>query len=86
MHIALHKKFKKQLRKLRRGEQERCKERLRMFEHQRSNPLLNDHQLSGKLAAYRTINIGGDLRAQYEENEEGDCFFLKIGTHSELYE
>ena len=59
---------------------------MQLFLAERMHPLLHDHQLTGELSAYRTINIGGDLRAQYVENDLGDCIFLKIGTHSELYE
>ena len=47
--------------------------------------LLNNHALSGKYSGYRSINIGGDLRAIYEPISLDIAFFIIMGTHPELY-
>jgi addiction module RelE/StbE family toxin len=85
--LYFHKRFWKEYRKLRAGEKRRCKERLRFFQENLTDPILDDHALAGQLSGYRSINIGGDLRAQYELlDEEGECVhFVRLGTHSELY-
>lgn len=84
MHIEYHKRFQKQYRKLPLKSQKKFAERLGVF---MENPLaaeLNNHPLHGKYAAYRSINIIGDLRAIYQIS--GDKIqFLIIDTHSNLY-
>ena len=45
---------------------------------------LNNHPLKGAYASCRSINVGGDLRAIYEINNDRIVFRL-IGTHAELY-
>ena len=49
------------------------------------NPKLNHHKLTGELAGFHSINVGGDLRALYREYEDNTVVFEKIGTHSQLY-
>lgn len=59
-----------------------------MFSNDPANPQLHDHQLSGKLKNYRSININGDWRGIYlllKENDEIVVTFMAIGTHSQLY-
>jgi len=86
MEIVLHKKFKKQYKKLRANEQKRCGERLIIFAEDQNGEVLNNHALSGNMVPLKSINIGGDLRALYELLEDGTvAHFMKIGTHSELY-
>jgi mRNA interferase YafQ len=87
MHLVFHRRFKKQYKKLRRAEQARCDERLLLFAENPHNPMLEDHALSGELSGFRSINIGGDLRAQYEfiDKERTRVHFIRLGTHSELY-
>ena len=48
------------------------------------DPLLNNHKLSGKYAAYRSINITGDVRIAYKRVTDG-FYLVAIGAHSELY-
>jgi addiction module RelE/StbE family toxin len=85
MHVLFHKTFKKQYAKLRQSEQARCIERLRLFAEQQTHPILNNHQLSGTLAPFRSINVGGDLRVLFECVDQDTVHLLSIGTHSELY-
>lgn len=45
---------------------------------------LNNHALMGKYFSYRSINISGDWRAIFEQNQDG-VYFVTLGTHSQLY-
>lgn len=84
MHIVLTADFKKQLIKHTAGERRRFYERLHLFKENKRHPLLQNHALVADWDGYRSINIGGDLRAVYYE-EKGVVIFVAIGTHSALY-
>ena len=47
-------------------------------------PLLNNHQLSGKYKNCRSINITGDWRAIFKE-KDGIIYFRLLGMRSQLY-
>jgi len=62
------------------------RKRLELFLVDKYNPVLNNHQLTGKYVGYRSINITGDWRAIYREFQEGTVvFFDTLGTYSKLY-
>jgi mRNA interferase YafQ len=42
-----------------------------------------DHQLSGKLSAYREFHIGGDLLVLYTIEDE-TIYLFRLGTHAEV--
>ncbi|KKW39679.1 MAG: hypothetical protein UY89_C0016G0007 [Parcubacteria group bacterium GW2011_GWA1_54_9] len=48
---------------------------------------LNNHELHGKYANHRSINVTGDIRAVYRKIDiaTDDVLFVDIGTHGELY-
>jgi len=83
--IIFHNHFEKQILKLKLGERRRLRERLKIFLINPFDARLNNHALKGKYTDYRSINIGGDLRAVYKRMGENECVFTEIGTHSELY-
>lgn len=58
--------------------------RLRLFVQDPFHSQLRNHQLTGKLKAFRSINITGDWRAIYSEVGDTIVFEL-LGTHSQLY-
>lgn len=85
MTIRYSKRFRKQFQKLQKREQDAFWERLDIFIENPVAPLLNNHALQGSLKQFRSINIGGDMRALYIE-EAGQIFIFElIGTHSQLY-
>ncbi len=84
MNPALHKSFKKDFRKLPEKIQEQFFERAALFFENRFNPLLNNHSVDAAYPGCRSINITGNYRAIFRE-ENGDAEFLHIGTHSQLY-
>lgn len=86
MTVILHRSFEKHLRALTTTEQRRFKERILIFAKTPFHPLLGNHPLKGKYQGYRSITIGGDLRAIYKPLESDTAFFVAIGTHSKLYD
>ena len=85
MRIKFSKIFLKQLSKAPESVVVIFNERIRLFMSDSYNPVLNNHQLKGKFRGYRSINVGGDWRAIFEELASGDIYFEFIGTHSQLY-
>lgn len=84
MRIERSRRFKKQYQKLPKNIQARADARIRLFLTNPFNEVLRNHSLSGEYSNCRSINITGDYRIIYEENE-GAIAFLLIGTHDELY-
>ncbi len=74
MRALFHKDFKKRYKKLR-----------AIFLENPFDSLLNNHPLQGKYEGFRSINVGGDLRAIYEMAEKDVAYFIAIDTHSKLY-
>ncbi|MDP3762889.1 MAG: type II toxin-antitoxin system mRNA interferase toxin, RelE/StbE family [bacterium] len=85
MKARFHHNFRRQYQKLRVGEQKRFKERRNLFLADPYHPLLNNHPLRGKYEGYRSINIGGDLRAIYKRLDQNTVLFAEIGPHHALY-
>lgn len=86
MTIRSHKGFKKHFDKLTNAQKEKFEQRIGVFLQDEFHPILNNHALKGEYSGYRSINIGGDLRAVYRKLSEDEIFFLDIGSHSRLYE
>ncbi len=82
MRVVFHKNFEKRYKKLRLGGKARFKKALSLFMVDSFHPALNNHVLSGKYGSYRSINIGGDLRAIYRMIEDNVYLFVTIDTHS----
>ena len=85
MIIRHSKNFRKQFRKLPKHALNKFEERLLLLLQNPNNPTLNNHKLSGKHKKHRSINITGDYRLVFSQQDN----FLDlevIGTHSELYE
>jgi len=78
-------RFKKQFKKLPVSIQDKFLERLQLFTHERTHPLLRVHPLKGAHAGYWSMNVTGDIRALYREDGEDIIIFALIGTHSSLY-
>ncbi|MBI5220684.1 MAG: type II toxin-antitoxin system mRNA interferase toxin, RelE/StbE family [Candidatus Liptonbacteria bacterium] len=85
MKLVFHRDFVKTYRQLKLTEKTRFRERLRLFSADPFDPILNNHPLAGRYGGYRSINIGGDLRAIYKHLPGEICIFVTIGTHHQLY-
>lgn len=85
MSVDFSNKFKKQYEKAPASVKIILKERLLVFERDRRAPCLNNHELKGKFRGCRSINVGGDWRAIFQELDSGDVYFAFFGTHGKLY-
>ena len=85
MTIRFHKACEKQIQKLIPAQQERLRQRMKLFLQDQFDRQLNNHALKGKYYGYRSINIEGDLCAIYKRIDEEIYYFVEIGTHGELY-
>jgi addiction module RelE/StbE family toxin len=84
MQIEYSQKFIKEFKKCPPNIKKAFISRLEIFNENIHHPLLNNHQLSGKLKNYRSINITGDWRAIFEETTQ-KYYFIAIGNHNKLY-
>jgi len=87
MKIDYHKNFFKQFSNLRKREQKRALEALKLFEKEPFAEILRNHPLKGKLSQFRSISAGDDIRLHYYEKEPNHVVvvFVAIGSHSQLY-
>lgn len=87
--IDYSKGFDKQLKKAPLEIKIAFRKKFALFLENPFHPQLNNHSLTGKLKDFRSINITGDWRAIYsEQNSSGDALvviFEMLGTHSQLY-
>ncbi len=84
MKIVFHKKFIKQYNKNPKKIRKQFDSRLEIFELNQFDSVLNNHFVHHPYEGCRSINVSGDIRALYET--VGDTvIFVRIGTHSELY-
>lgn len=76
--------FRKQLKKCPDKIRSRVFERLEVLVRNEFDETLNNHKLSGEYAAYRSIDVTGDIRIVYKRVSDG-FYLAAVGTHSELY-
>ena len=63
----------------------RFSDRLKLWEQDRKNPVLKDHQLSGIKAEFRSFWINGDVRVVYKPVENDTFEFYDVGRHNQVY-
>lgn len=59
-------------------------QRVRIFIEDPKNPVIQDHQLTGKWRGCRAFWIAGDLRVIYKIEAE-IIYFYDIGSHNQVY-
>jgi len=84
MEVKFHKNFKKKFNKLPVKIQKQFYERLELFFQNKFDKLLNNHSVDKAFQNCSSINVSGDYRAIFED-QDGLAIFITIGTHSELY-
>lgn len=62
----------------------RFAERRNLFVNDPSNPILENHPLTGKMKGYRAFSITGDIRVIYYIHNN-ISYFVDIGTHNQVY-
>ncbi len=88
MKIVYKKYFLKQLKKLSLDIQIKTKEKIKLFQNNPFDIVLNNHRLNWNLSDYRSINITWDYRAIFIELSWWKYEFIEfvnIWTHSSLY-
>jgi addiction module RelE/StbE family toxin len=63
-------------------------EKIKIFQKNPKEPVLNNYALKQEYEGYRSIDITNDYRALYEELPSGTetiAYFSLLGTHQELY-
>lgn len=84
--VEYSRRFQKDLRKASAKVQKAFRKRLEIFLNDKFSPILNNHKLTGKYGAHRSINVTGDWRAIFREFEKGRVIYFDVlGTHSDLY-
>ncbi|MBI2097947.1 MAG: type II toxin-antitoxin system RelE/ParE family toxin [Candidatus Vogelbacteria bacterium] len=83
MEVKLHRKFLKNFKKLTKKIRVRFVERKNLFINEPFHPLLNNHSVDRVFPGCRSINVTGDYRAIFRQ-ENDRVVFLLIGTHGEL--
>jgi addiction module RelE/StbE family toxin len=61
---------------------------LELFLEDPHNPFLRNHPLRERFAGFRSIDVTGDIRAVFKEEQLGErtvITFHLLGTHDELY-
>jgi addiction module RelE/StbE family toxin len=84
MTIGYSKAFLKQAKKLSPELRNKVQLNIKLFVENPLNPVLRNHTLKGKYKDYRSIDITGDVRALYLQNDS-EVIFDAVGTHSQLY-
>jgi addiction module RelE/StbE family toxin len=84
MKASYSKQFLRQYTKLPPKIRQKTDERIMLWQSNPLNSQLRNHQLKGKYKQYRSIDITGDVRALYLQNEN-EAIFDAVGTHSQLY-
>lgn len=82
-------KFLKQLKKAPVKIRAAFRKRLETFISNPQDKILRNHVLKGTMYGYRSINVTGDWRALYSEQQQNGkeiIVFEMLGTHSQLYQ
>ena len=64
----------------------RIQKQILFFESNPKHHSLRLHQLTGNLQDFWSISINKSIRMVYQQREENVAYFIKIGTHEEVYE
>lgn len=85
MKIVFRKHFVKKLHKLDPKVKVAFEERLNIFRLNKFDQILYNHFVDKRYPGCRSINITGNYRVIFKDFGEL-IYFIKIGTHSELYD
>ena len=85
MKVILITSCAKQYERLPLNIQKKFDERLLLFQKDPRDPLLRIHKLKGEKKPLKSMNITGDYRALFTQEDKDTITFHEIGTHSQLY-
>jgi addiction module RelE/StbE family toxin len=84
MQLAYSNTFIKQAKKLPPEVRRKLQARIVLFSENPLNPTLRNHALRGRYKDYRSIDVTGDVRALYLQ-QDNQAIFDVVGSHSQLY-
>ncbi len=87
MTILFHKTYLKHYKKRvlpNKNLDERLESRLKLFIKDPSDPVLEDHRLTGKKKEYRAFSVTGDYRVVYKKFDDTIVLY-DVGTHNQVY-
>lgn len=86
IYILTTKNYDKSFKKKDKFIQKKALERIKIFQQNPFNILLNNHELTGEYENRRSFNVTGDYRILFYYAKENTVILTDIGTHPELYE
>lgn len=87
MKVLFHKNYLKHYKKrIQRNKKldQQLEARLKLFFEDPTNPLLDDHRLTGDKKEYRAISVTGDYRVVYKKIDD-TIILYDVGTHNQVY-
>lgn len=88
MHIKLSPEVIKDLKKIKQKNKklsERIQKQLYLFSTNPKHPSLRTHKLNAKMDNLWSISITMSVRMVYKLLSEDKAYFIKIGTHDQVY-
>jgi addiction module RelE/StbE family toxin len=88
MHIKLSPEVVKDLKKIKQKNvklSERIQKQLYLFSTNPKHPSLRTHKLNANMGNLWSISITMSVRMVYKLLSEDKAYFIKIGTHKEVY-
>ena len=88
MHIKLSPEVVKDLKKIKQKNiklSERIQKQLYLFSTNPKHPSLRTHKLNANMSNLWSISITMSVRMVYKLLSEDNAYFVKIGTHKEVY-
>ena len=88
MHIKLSPEVIKDLKKIKQKNKklsERIQKQLYLFSINPKHPSLRTHRLNANMSNLWSISITMSIRMVYKLLSENQAYFIKIGTHEEVY-
>ena len=86
MRLVFKKRFIKQYAKLSESDKFKVNQTLNLFELNPKDRKLRNHALKGVFSGLYSVDASFDLRLVFrEENNYLTVYFVRLGTHSELY-
>lgn len=86
MELIFTKSFRKALSKLTIARRKHVEKAVGQYQSDRTDPILRDHALKGKMQGFRTFSAAWDLRVIYrEEGGFMTIVLIDTGTHNQVY-
>ena len=86
MEVKFHKRFEKRFKKMPANLRSKVIDTIEKFGESPFDRSLHNHQLTGKMADFRSISISNDIRIIFQEFEHYTIvIMLEVGSHNVVY-